>query len=168
MTLIAGLSAVGINADESDYSWHLPRGFPVPLIPADNPMSAAKVALGRRLFFETRLSVTATYSCVSCHDPAHSFTDSRAFAIGATGETLKRNAMALVNVAYNSSYGWTNAKVTTLEAQMQQPLFNQHPIEMGLSGREASVVAMLSADTGYADAFRTAFPDEPNSISIRI
>ena len=50
---------------------------------------------------------------------------------------------------------------------MQQPLFNQHPIEMGLSGREASVVAMLSADTGYANAFRSAFPAmSSNSISI--
>ena len=74
--------------------------------------------------------------------------------------------MALVNVAYNPSYGWTNAKVTTLETQMQQPLFNQHPIEMGLAGREANVVAMLSADAEYADAFRAAFPDEPNSVSI--
>lgn len=158
---------MSVDADElSAYMWHLPHGFPEPSVPADNPMSTTKVALGKRLFFEARLSITATYSCASCHNPASAFTDARALAIGATGQVLKRNAMALVNVVYNASYGWANAKVTTLEAQMRQPLFNQHPIEMGLAGRETNVVAMLAAESNYADAFRAAFPAEPNSISI--
>lgn len=74
--------------------------------------------------------------------------------------------MALVNVAYNSSYGWIDPRVTTLEAQMHQPLFNQHPIEMGLAGREAAVVELLSADANYVSAFEAAFPAEKNSISI--
>ncbi len=157
---------ISVNADEPPtYVWHLPRGFPTPLVPADNPMSVAKVALGKRLFFDSRLSLTSTYSCASCHDPARAFTDARALAVGATGQVLNRNAMALVNVAYNVSYGWSNVKVKTLEAQMHQPLFNVHPLEMGLAGREASVVKILSADTDYIDAFRASFPDEP-SISI--
>ena len=70
-------------------------------------MSEAKVALGRRLFFEPRLSVTGRYSCASCHDPARAFSDGRPVAIGATGAALPHNAMALVNVAYNLSFGWT-------------------------------------------------------------
>ena len=52
------------------YAWQLPRGFPTPAVPADNPMSEPKVALGRRLFFESRLSLTGSYSCATCHEPA--------------------------------------------------------------------------------------------------
>ena len=118
-------------AQSSAYQWQLPRGFPTPFVPADNPMSAAKVALGSRLFFETRLSVTGQYSCASCHDPARSFSDGRARAVGATGATLSSSSMALVNVAYNLSYGWQHPEVTTLEAQMRRPLLNRHPVEIG-------------------------------------
>lgn len=154
------------TATSTTYNWQLPRGFPEPLVPADNPMSAAKVALGKRLFFDARLSPDASVSCASCHDPARAFTDARAKAMGATGKPTERSAMALVNVAYNSSYGWVEPIVTTLEAQMQQPLFNEHPIEMGLAGREAAVVQWLASDAGYVGAFKAAFPDEQDSISI--
>jgi cytochrome c peroxidase len=140
------------------YVWHLPRGFPTPEVPADNPMSAAKVALGRRLFFEPKLSVTGHDSCSGCHDPARAFTDGKARAVGALGDTLPRGAMALVNVAYNISFGWTQPGVRSLEAQMRQPLFNTHPVELGLAGREAQAAAELAADPGYATAFATAFP----------
>jgi cytochrome c peroxidase len=141
------------------YDWHLPRGFPVPAVPADNPMSEAKVALGRRLFFEPRLAVTGQYSCASCHEPARAFTDGRALARGATGGTTQNNAMALVNVAYNTSYGWAKPQVRTLEAQMLEPLLNEHPVEMGMRGREAQVSAALSADVSYRTAFEAAFPE---------
>ena len=91
-------------------------------------MSAAKVALGERLFFERRLSVTGQYSCASCHEPAHSFAQDRPVAIGATGEALAHNAMALVNVAYNISFGWTNPgrrpELQSLESQMLEPLLS--------------------------------------------
>ena len=167
MALITGLMVIGANAgDSSGYVWHLPRGFPEPLVPAGNPMSIAKVALGRRLFFEKRLSLTTAYSCASCHDPARAFTDARTLAAGATGQTLQRNAMALVNVAYNTSYGWTSPNIRTLEAQMRQPLFNRHPVELGLAGREAKVIAVLSADAVYVEAFRAAFPGETHRISV--
>ena len=120
-------------------------------------MSEAKVALGRRLFFETRLSVTGRYSCASCHEPARSFTDGRPLGIGATGEPTRNNAMALVNVAYNTSYGWAKPQVTTLEAQMLQPLLNEHPVEIGVKGREIQVAALLTQDADYRSAFASAF-----------
>ena len=121
-------------------------------------MSVAKAALGRRLFFERRLSITGHDSCSSCHDPARSFTDGKARATGALGDTLPRGAMALVNVAYNVSFGWTQPDVRSLEAQMRQPLFNTHPVELGLAGHEATVAAELAADPSYATAFAAAFP----------
>jgi cytochrome c peroxidase len=143
--------------DPPAFEWHLPRGFPTPFVPADNPMSAAKVSLGQRLFRETQLSVTGRYSCASCHDPARSYTDGRALAVGATGATLTRSAMSLVNVVYNLSYGWQSPGVSSLEQQMRQPLFNRHPVEIGLSGREHSVVDTLAADPSYRQQFAAAF-----------
>lgn len=121
-------------------------------------MSDAKVALGERLFFEARLSVTGRYSCASCHDPARSFSDGLPRAVGATGAPLPHNALALVNVAYNISFGWQKPGVRSLETQMLQPLLNEHPVELGLGGRERAVCAALAADPGYAQAFEAAFP----------
>jgi cytochrome c peroxidase len=139
------------------FDWQLPRGFPVPAVPADNPMSAPKVALGRRLFFDTRLSVTGRYSCASCHQPRLAYTDGRAVAVGATGAPLRHSAMSLLNVAYNLCYGWQQPQVTSLEMQMRQPLFNRHPVEIGIAGRERAVLAMLGADPHYSGEFRAAF-----------
>lgn len=147
------------------YVWHLPRGFPTPAVPPDNPMSESKVALGRRLFYDPRLSVTGHYSCASCHDPARSFTDGRPVAIGALGDALPRNAMALVNVTYNISFGWTKPDVRSLEAQMREPLLNSHPVELGLAGREESVAAQLASDPVYAAAFAASFPDDGAAVT---
>ncbi len=140
------------------YVWHLPRGFPVPAVPADNPMSAPKVALGERLFFDPRLSVTGHYACASCHDPERSFSDGLPRAIGATGAPLPHNALALVNVAYNISFGWAKPLVRSLETQMLEPLLNDHPVELGLKGRERSLCAALAAEGTYAQAFAASFP----------
>jgi cytochrome c peroxidase len=148
-----------------EYAWHLPRGFPTPAVPRDNPMSEAKAALGERLFFEARLSVTGQYSCSSCHDPAHAFAQARPVAIGATGAALPHNAMALVNVAYNVSFGWTKPRLGSLEAQMLEPMLNERPVELGLKGREAALCAQLAADPAYAADFAAAFPGDPAPVT---
>jgi len=122
-------------------------------------MSAAKVTLGRRLFFENSLSVTGQYSCATCHQPSKAFTDGRKLAVGATGDPTPTNAMSLTNVAYNVSFGWSNPSVRSLEDQMRQPMLNDHPVEMGLKGRESAVVATLLADAGWRSAFTAAFPE---------
>jgi cytochrome c peroxidase len=147
-----------------DYQWHLPRGFPVPAVPADNPMSAAKVDLGRQLFFDTRLSVTGNYSCATCHQPARAFTEGRAKSRGATGEPTTNGAMALVNIAYNVSFGWNRPDVQSLEAQMLEPMLNEHPIEMGMKGREREVSSLLSSDPRYRAAFADAFPSSAGEV----
>ena len=148
-----------VPAVGDEYRWALPRGFPVPAVPADNPMSAAKVALGRRLFFEPKLSITGRYSCASCHQPSRAFTDGRPVAIGATGQQTPTNALSLTNVAYNVSFGWSTPAVRGLEEQMRQPMLNDHPVEMGMKGREAQVVATLLVDPAWRAAFGAAFPE---------
>src|SRR5260370_34360733 len=82
------------------YEWRLPPGFPRPAVPADNPMSTAKVELGRRLFHETHLSSTGRHACASCHRPELAFTDGRPLALGATGEAGKHSAMILAYGAF--------------------------------------------------------------------
>jgi cytochrome c peroxidase len=149
------------------YVWDLPRGFPSPKVPADNPMTATKVELGRRLFFDTRLSGNRTYSCASCHDPARAFTDGRALAVGSTGQVLPRGAMTLTNVAYNPVFTWGNPTVRTLEAQALTPMFGEHPVELGLAGQEAVVFQRFRETPGYPEAFARAFPGDADPISIR-
>jgi cytochrome c peroxidase len=148
------------------YAWQLPRGFPEPAVPADNPMSAEKVALGARLFADPRLSVTGEYSCQSCHAPGRAFTDGRDRSLGATGETVPLNAPTLLNAAYSPSLGWKDAGVHTLEQQMRGPLFNQHPPELGLAGREAAVEQVLAADSALAREFAAAFPGAAQPVSL--
>jgi cytochrome c peroxidase len=148
------------------FDWQLPRGFPRPWVPADNPMSASKVALGRRLFFETRLSTTGQYSCASCHRPELAYTDGRAHAIGAAGESVRRSAMSLTNVAYNPAFTWGNAQVRSLEQQMRQPLFNRHPVEMGLRDDGSEAIAALARDSSYPPAFDASFPGDAEPFSM--
>src|SRR5216684_7143875 len=148
------------------YEWRLPPGFPRPAVPADNPMSSAKVELGRRLFHETHLSSTGQYACASCHRPELAFTDGKPRALGATGESVKHSAMSLANVAYNAAFTWSDSRVHSLESQMRQPLFNQHPVEMGLEGGGRAALEALSAETAYRDLFAAAFPGDPVPISV--
>ena len=157
----AAAASAGSEYAWPDFTWNLPRGFPVPAVPADNPMSAAKVALGARLFADTRLSVTGRHSCQSCHSPERAFTDGLPRSRGATGETVPLNAPTLLNVAYQASLGWKDTGIHSLEQQMRGPMFNVHPPELGLTGRERAVEVSLAADAELVSAFRAVFPDAP-------
>ena len=129
-------------------------------------MSEHKVALGCRLFFETRLSATHTYSCASCHRPELAFTDGRALAIGVKGDSMHRGAMTLTNVAYNPAFTWASGAVVTLERQMEQPLFNEHPLEMGLKRDDRELLAWLNGEQSYSAAFRESFPQEAEPVTM--
>ncbi|MFN7982417.1 MAG: cytochrome c peroxidase [Vicinamibacterales bacterium] len=142
------------------YEWNLPRGFPTPKVPADNPMSAVKVELGRYLFYDTRMSVTGTFSCATCHQQERAFADDKRRGVGATGAVHPRGAMSLTNVAYNPVLGWANPTVTRLEDQALAPMFGTNPIELGLSGQGTALIEGLSAEPRYRTMFPEAFPDD--------
>jgi len=148
----AGLAASAIAAEP--YRWRLPEGVAPPPVPADDPMSDAKVELGRRLFSDPRLSFNRTTSCATCHDPAREFTDGRPRSIGASGIPLARNTPSLWNVAYNVSYTWIDQGLTRLEAQLRIPLTGRDPVEMGFGAAER---AALAADPEIAALQRAAF-----------
>jgi cytochrome c peroxidase len=129
-------------------------------------MTVEKVRLGRRLFYDTRFSGNGTFSCASCHQQSRAFTDGRAHALGSTGALHPRGAMSLTNVAYNSSYGWADARVRTLEAQMAVPMFNEHPIEMGIRGNEAAILARFASSPADASRFADAFPGDAHAVTL--
>ncbi|MBL8386363.1 MAG: di-heme enzyme [Burkholderiales bacterium] len=156
----AGLLALSAAAGAAPWDWPLPAWVPRPPVPADNPMSAAKVTLGRHLFFDTRLSIDGSMACASCHVPARAFTDARARAVGATGELHPRNSMGLANVAYFPVLTWADPGMTRLEDQARVPMFGRHPVEMGLAGREAALERLLARDPRYERLFRAAFDDD--------
>ena len=150
-----------------DWTWSLPQNFPAPAVPAYNPMSQAKVTLGRFLFYDKRLSGNGLQSCGSCHQQDKAFTDGLARAVGSTGETHSRNSMGLVNVAYHSSLTWVNPLLTELEQQAMVPLFGITPIEMGLTNANVPVVLeRLRSDADYPARFAAAFPGESDPFSI--
>lgn len=138
------------------YAWTLPTGFPAPAVPGDNPMSAAKVELGRHLFYDTRLSKSGRQSCASCHQQARAFTDGRARSVGSTGERHPRGSMSLVNVAYARTLAWADPTLTRLEDQALVPMYGEHPIELGLDRADTWLDA-LSRDSTYQRLFAAAF-----------
>ncbi len=133
------------------YTYNLPPGFPLPSVPADNPVTRAGAELGRHLFYDPRLSANGRVSCATCHQQPFAFADPRAKSVGATGELTPRHAMSLANVAYATSLNWADPNTVTLEHQMLTPLFGEEPIEMGLTGHEQRVLAELNADPVYAE-----------------
>jgi cytochrome c peroxidase len=136
------------------YVWQaLPEQAPEP---ADNRSTAAKVALGKRLFNERKLSGDGTLSCASCHDlHGHAGADARPTALGIDAQRGPRNTPTVWNAAFMSRLFW-DGRAATLEEQAAGPILN--PIEMGLS-TPAEAERRLRQDASYRKAFARAFGD---------
>jgi cytochrome c peroxidase len=171
-TATTGLDATSEGGTETStgdvpvepWVWDLPEGFPEPYVPQDNPMSAAKVELGRHLFYDTRMSGSGTYACATCHLQELAFTDGVAHAVGETGEVHRRNSMSLTNVAYNASLTWAHPLLLELERQALVPMFGDDPIELGLDS-EDELVAALATEPLYDPLFAAAFPGDPSPLT---
>ncbi len=133
----------------------VPDGVLPPEIPADNPPTAEKVALGRKLYFDRRISTDGTVACATCHDPRHAFVDPRGTptSAGVGGALGTRNAPTVLNAAFLSSQFW-DGRAPTLEEQAVQPLIN--PIEHGFPDHDA-VVARIREIGEYEGLFEAAF-----------
>ena len=123
--------------------------------PKDNPYTPEKAALGKMLFFDTRLSRDKNLSCASCHNPSFGWEVPFATAIGAGGKQLGRHAPTALNLAWSKSFFW-DGRAPTLEAQAKGPI--EAPVEMDLP--MATAVARLQAVQGYVTAFSKAFPKD--------
>ena len=147
---------------------YLPIGFPTPQVPEDNPMTPEKIELGKHLFYDLRLSANETQSCASCHQPEIAFADREPRPQGSTGDELPRHSMALVNVAYNSAYTWSNPALNTLERQIVVPLLAETPIELGVTGHEDEVLSRLREDPIYIRLFTDAFPQRYEPFTLEL
>ena len=131
----------------------IPANFPQMPIPADNPFTVEGVELGRFLFYDERLSGNNTQSCASCHMPHLAFTDNGTrFSTGIDGIEGDRNAMALINLAWDTRYFW-DGRSLTLEDQILEPVVN--PIEMHDTWPNA--MAKIQAVPAYPPKFLAAF-----------
>lgn len=132
-------------------------GFPAALtasvIPPASPLTPATVALGQKLFFDSRLSGDGTVSCATCHDPVRAFTDGRPTSVGIRGRISQRNAPTVLNALYNRTQFW-DGRVHTLEQQAALPITN--PIEMG-SASIGEAVSKIAGDQDYQQQFMQAF-----------
>jgi cytochrome c peroxidase len=147
------------NVLAGDWTWDLPKGFPKPKVPADNPMTTAKVELGRHLFYDMRMSVNGKASCATCHKQELAFSDGQPVGVGATGEKHERGSMSLVNIAYSTALTWKDPEMTALEKQALVPMMGDHPVELGL--REGDkFLPSVRTDTKYKVLFAQAFPED--------
>lgn len=121
-------------------------------IPSDNPLTIAKVELGRQLYFDGRLSRDGTISCATCHDPAKGFSDGQPVSTGINGQKGTRNAPTVFNRVYGKSQFW-DGRAASLEEQALGPI--QNPIEMGFTLEE--VVERLKGIEGYRIQFEKIF-----------
>jgi cytochrome c peroxidase len=119
-------------------------------------LTARRVALGEKLYFDKRLSADNTVSCATCHDPATAFASKDGIAVGIQNRPGTRNAPTLLNVRFSKSYFW-DGRSLTLEDQARQPLLNA--AEMGMLS-EAAIVKRLSSIPDYDKQFSRAFPNE--------
>lgn len=136
------------------WPWDLPKGLTAPPeVPADNPMSKEKVALGHRLFMEKRLSAGDTRSCYSCHQNELGNADGRKLALGAQDKPLTRNTPTIWNVAYHKALYW-DGRAPSLEKQAIGALKGGN---MGLGDTLAEKIATVGALPEYAEAFKKVF-----------
>ena len=132
------------------------------LEPKDNAMTPERVALGKKLYFDPRLSADGTVACATCHDVTKGFTDARDVSEGIGGQLGKRNAPTVANALFFETQ-FLDGRVATLEDQAVLPIVN--PIEMGQPTGDAAVAA-IAGDAEYARMFQAAYGEAPSYAGI--
>ena len=147
------------HADEP-YELNLPPYVLEPGIPEDNPLTKGKADLGKKLYFDKRLSADDTISCATCHDPQKGFADGEIVAVGIKGQKGARNSPTTLNAAFYDFQFW-DGRALTLEEQAKKPLIN--PVEMGMSSHDAVVEKVLKIPE-YISLFKTVFKTDKITI----
>ncbi len=163
---VVGLSAVPARAQEpgplAEPKSRNQVGFPAELyswvIPADNPQTPEKIALGKELFFDDRLSEDGKISCDHCHVPNKGFTDQLPTSMGIHNQFGQRNAPTILNALFSTTQFW-DGRAATLEDQAKQPILN--PVEMGMKSPD-EVVGKIKGIPEYNEKFRKVFGREVN------
>ena len=164
---VAAAALVGAAAMAADATAP-PLGLPPVPIPADNPQTPEKIALGKKLFEDKRFSSTGQVACATCHDAQKAFTDSplttsEGIKKGGKALTGTRNAPTVVNAAYFVSQFW-DGRSPSLEDQSQHPFVN--PVEMGLKDHRP-ILKIVRSDPAYAKAFEQVFGKKGAAITMK-
>lgn len=146
---------VHTNPQATPYTLEVPKGFPTPNIPANNPMTEEGIKLGRFLFYEKKLSGDLTQSCGSCHFQDNAMSDFDAKSTGIDGLQTKRHAMVIFNLAWQEFFFWDGRRAT-LEEQALDPVTD--PVE--LNADWPTVISRLEATPMYPPLFEDAFGDD--------
>ena len=154
----AALDELLRNVDVTAPPSGVPAGIWEALVPEDNAMTAERVALGRKLYFDPRLSKDGTVACATCHDVTRGFTDQRAVSEGIGDQLGRRNAPTTLNALFFQTQ-FLDGRAPSLEEQAKLPILN--PIEMGMPDPEAAVAA-IGDDPDYQRLFREAYGRDPN------
>jgi cytochrome c peroxidase len=155
---IPDLTKVKDEAVEIQVPKGLPPLTPNAVVPAANPMTAAKIALGKQLYFDPRVSANGTVSCATCHNPAKGWTDNLPLTIGIGGAVNGRNSPTVLNTVYSKQMFW-DGRAPSLEAQAQGPV--QAATEMG-NQSHAQIMERLRTIPGYREQFMTVFGTDVN------
>ena len=160
-TMISSLLVLGLASTQGFAAdWQaLPKQAPSP---KDNPTTAAKVELGKHLFFDPRFSATGTVSCNSCHNIMAGGDDNRPVGMGVHGKTGGRSSPTVWNSAFNSVQFW-DGRAPSLEEQAKGPVVAD--VEMGMADLE-SAMNRVRAIPGYRPMFEKAFPGEKDPVTI--
>jgi cytochrome c peroxidase len=132
-----------------------------PPVPAGNPMTSAKIELGKKLFFDPRISKSGTLSCNSCHNVMLGGEDNRPNSMGHEGQKGGRSSPTVWNAAFMSVQFW-DGRAKSLEEQAKGPLTN--PIEMAMSNHD-EVISRLRKIPGYFEEFKKTFPKEVKTVA---
>lgn len=167
LLVAAGLAATAALAADAATA-KPPLGLPPVPIPADNPQTPEKVALGKKLFDDKRFSSTGQVSCATCHDEKKAFTDSplrtsEGIKKGGKALTGTRNAPTVVNSAYFDVQFW-DGRSPSLEDQSQHPFIN--PVEMGLKDHQP-ILKIVRSDPAYVKAFEQAFGKKGAQVTMK-
>jgi len=167
MLVVAGFAATTLRAADATTKAP-PLGLPPIVVPADNPQTPEKIALGDKLFDDKRFSATGQVACNTCHDPKKAFTDSplrTSEGIKKAGKALTgtRNAPTVVNAAYFDSMFW-DGRSPSLEDQSQHPFVN--PVEMGLKDHQP-ILKIVRSDPAYVKAFEQVFGKKGDQVTMR-
>ncbi len=153
----------GQAADLLSNSWKPQLGLPLAPAPENNPADAEKIALGRKLFYDRRLSLNNTFSCAMCHIPEQGFSSNEmATAVGIEGRTVRRNSPTLYNVAY-AKLLFHDGRENTLEQQVWGPFLAHN--EMG-NPSVGHVVDKIKSLEDYQGLFEKNYSTEPNMLNI--
>ena len=146
---------------DSPYQVTMPSHFPEIPTPADNELTVKRVALGKKLFYDKILSLDNSQSCGSCHKADNAFSDPRKASIGVNGDVGTRNAMALINLAWEKSFFW-DGRAESLEAQALLPI--EDPTEM--ASDLTVVIQRLLSHAEYPTLFDKAYGEPPSEATL--